>query len=76
MYFQCFSNLLVLSLLWSEQALKRLHFDIVAQIATTVFVAYTTFIFAEGTPIHVSGVLAVVLLGLTLASSFRTYCCS
>ena len=54
------------------KALQSLHFDIVAQIATTVFAAYGTFVLAEATPVHVSGVLAVVALGLAMSSGGRT----
>jgi len=54
------------------KALQSLHFDIVAQIATTVFAAYGTFVLAEATPVHVSGVLAVVALGLSMSSGGRT----
>lgn len=54
------------------RVLNALHFDIVAQIATTVFAAYGTFVLAEVTPVHVSGVLATVALGLAMAAGGRT----
>ena len=54
------------------QVLNALHFDIVAQIATTVFAAYGTFLLSEVTPVHVSGVLATVALGLAMANGGRT----
>ena len=56
-------------------AVKALHamaFDTVAQVATTLFAAYATFVLAEITPVHVSGVLATVALGLCMAAQGRT----
>lgn len=52
--------------------LRRLHFDSTSQIAITFLTAYFTFVLAEDTPLHVSGVLAVVTLGLMMAASGRT----
>ncbi|KAA0146531.1 hypothetical protein FNF29_08003 [Cafeteria roenbergensis] len=47
------------------------RWDPITQVAVTIIAAYTTFIVAEGM-MHVSGVLAVVVLGLILAASGRT----
>lgn len=52
--------------------IHRIHFDIVAEITVTLFACYGAFLLAEGTQLHVSGVLAVVALGLVMSSSART----
>ena len=57
---------------FTYKLLARMQFDTVAQITTTIIAAYGSFIIAEGTPAHLSGVLAVVGLGLFLASTSRT----
>ena len=52
--------------------LKKMEFDIVSQTTVTVLAAYGVFYVAEATPLHVSSVLAVVILGLTMASGGKT----
>lgn len=52
--------------------LKTIHFDHVSEITVTVVACYGVFIAAEGgLGFTVSGVLAVVVLGLTLSASAR-----
>lgn len=52
--------------------LNKLQFDVVGQITITLLSSYLVFMAAESTPLHVSGVLAVVCLGLTMAASGKT----
>ena len=52
--------------------LKRIHFDSTSDITITLVACYGVFIIAEGMlPFQVSGILAVVSLGLMLSSSGR-----
>ena len=52
--------------------LKRIHFDSTSDITITLVACYGIFILAEGLmPFQVSGILAVVSLGLMLSSSGR-----
>jgi NhaP-type Na+/H+ or K+/H+ antiporter len=41
-------------------------------VNSTIFTAYLIFFLAEDTPIHVSGILAIVTLGLYMTRSGRT----
>lgn len=52
--------------------LKRIHNNFVLEVNSTILVAYLIFFLAEATPIHVSGILALVSLGLFMARSGRT----
>lgn len=52
--------------------LKRIHNNFVLEVNSTVFVAYLVFFLAEMTPVHVSGILALVALGLYMTRSGRT----
>lgn len=52
--------------------LKRIHNNFVLEVNSTVVVAYLVFFLAEMTPLHVSGILALVALGLYMTRSGRT----
>lgn len=52
--------------------LSRIHNNFVLEVNSTVFVAYLIFFVAESTPLHVSGILALVSLGLYMTRSGRT----
>ena len=52
--------------------LKRIHNNFVLEVNSTIFVAYLIFFIAELTPLHVSGILALVALGLYMTRSGRT----
>ena len=52
--------------------LSRIHNNFVLEVNSTVFVAYLVFFVAESTPVHVSGILALVSLGLYMTRSGRT----
>jgi len=40
---------------------------------STIFVSYILFYLAEGTPLHVSGILAIVALGLYMTNTGKTW---
>ena len=44
--------------------LRRIHNNFVLEVNTTIFACYILFYVAESTPLHVSGILALVALGL------------
>lgn len=52
--------------------LSRIHNNFVLEVNSTIFVAYLIFFLAESTPVHVSGILALVSLGLYMTRSGRT----
>jgi len=54
------------------QILSRLHNDAVREMNATVFTSYILFYVAESTPLHVSGILAIVALGLYMTTSGKT----
>lgn len=49
--------------------LKRIHNNAVLEVNTTIFASYLIFFIAESTPVHVSGILAIVALGLYMTNS-------
>lgn len=49
--------------------LRRIHNNFVLEVNTTIFGSYLIFFLAESTPIHVSGILAIVALGLYMTRS-------
>jgi NhaP-type Na+/H+ or K+/H+ antiporter len=52
--------------------LKRIHNNFVLEVNTTIFVCYVMFYTAESTDLHVSGILALVALGLYMTKSGKT----
>jgi|TARA_B110000285_G_C15058346_1_gene580882 NhaP-type Na+/H+ or K+/H+ antiporter len=52
-----------------EQVLKRIHNNFVLEVNTTIYACYLMFFAAEGTSLHVSGILALVALGLFMTKS-------
>jgi len=56
----------------ASQLLRRIHNNFVLEVNTTIFTAYLVFFIAEVTPIHVSGILALVALGLYMTKSGKT----
>ena len=52
--------------------LSKLHNNFVLEINTTFVAAYIVFFVAEGTPVHVSGILALVFLGLFMNKQGKT----
>jgi len=54
------------------QILSRLHNDAIREMNATVFTSYMLFYIAESTPLHVSGILAIVALGLYMTTSGKT----
>ncbi|KAG5188562.1 Cation/H+ exchanger, partial [Tribonema minus] len=57
----------------AAQALRLIVNDALAEITLTLVMCYSTWLVAENTPIHVSGVLAVVVMGLTLSRHGRPF---
>jgi NhaP-type Na+/H+ or K+/H+ antiporter len=53
--------------------MKRVFNDSTIEIALTVFTCYITFWTAESSGLHVSGILALVALGLYMSGFGRTY---
>lgn len=51
--------------------LSRTHNNFVLEVNATVVMAYLVFFIAEVTPVHVSGILALVTLGLYMTRSGR-----
>jgi NhaP-type Na+/H+ or K+/H+ antiporter len=49
--------------------LRRIHNNFVLEVNTTIFGSYLIFFLAESTPLHVSGILAIVALGLYMTRS-------
>ena len=56
-----------------SQILKRIHNDAVLEMNSTIFASYLIFYLAESTPIHVSGILAIVALGLYMTNTGKTW---
>ena len=56
----------------ASQILRRIHNNFVLEVNTTIFTAYLVFFVAEVTPVHVSGILALVTLGLYMTKSGKT----
>ena len=52
--------------------LKRIHNNFVLEVNTTIFGSYLIFFLAEATPLGVSGILALVALGLYMTRSGKT----
>jgi CPA1 family monovalent cation:H+ antiporter len=44
----------------------------VLEVNSTIFVSYIVFFLAESTKLHVSGILAIVFLGLYMTNSGKT----
>jgi len=55
-----------------EAILKRIHNNFVLEVNTTIYVCYLMFFLAESTELHVSGILALVALGLFMTKSGKT----
>ena len=53
--------------------LSRIHNQHVLEVNSTIFVSYLTFFIAESTAVHVSGILAIVCLGLYMTNSGKTH---
>ena len=49
--------------------LKRIHNNFILEVNTTIFGSYLMFFLAESTDLHVSGILALVALGLYMTRS-------
>ena len=56
----------------ASQILRRIHNNFVLEVNTTIFTAYLVFFIAEVTPVHVSGIIALVALGLYMTKSGKT----
>jgi len=52
--------------------LSRIHNDAVREMNATIFISYLLFYVAESTKLHVSGILAIVALGLYMTTSGKT----
>jgi len=52
--------------------LKYIHNDSVLECNSTIVCCYLVFYIAEGTPLHVSGILALVALGLYMTRGGKT----
>lgn len=52
--------------------LSKTFNNAVLEVNTTIFMSYITFYVAENTPLHVSGILALVSLGLYMTKSGKT----
>lgn len=52
--------------------LKRIHNNGVLEVNATIFTSYIVFFIAESTPVHVSGILAIVFLGLYMTNTGKT----
>jgi len=55
-----------------EWALNRLHNEPVLEVNLTLCFAYMTFFMAENTRLEVSGILALVILGLFMSRTGKT----
>lgn len=56
-----------------SQILKRIHNDAVLEMNSTIFISYMLFYIAESTPVQVSGILAIVALGLYMTNTGKTW---
>ena len=52
--------------------LRRIHNNFVLEVNTTIFISYLLFFIAESTSVHVSGILAVVAMGLYMTNTGKT----
>ena len=52
--------------------LSRIYNNAVLEVNTTIFCSYIIFWIAEGSPLHVSGILAIVALGLYMTNTGKT----
>ena len=52
--------------------LRRIHNDFVLEVNTTIFACFVMFYTAESTGLHVSGILALVALGLYMTKTGKT----
>lgn len=52
----------------ASYVLRRIRNDTLSEITVTLFAAFATFLVAEGTALKVSGVLALVVLGMVVAA--------
>jgi NhaP-type Na+/H+ or K+/H+ antiporter len=52
--------------------LKRIHNNGVLEVNATIFTSYILFFIAESTPVHVSGILCIVFLGLYMTNTGKT----
>jgi NhaP-type Na+/H+ or K+/H+ antiporter len=52
--------------------LRRIHNDFVLEVNTTIFACFVMFYIAESTSLHVSGILALVALGLYMTKTGKT----
>ena len=52
--------------------LSRIHNNFVLEVNATIVTAYLVFFISEVTPVHVSGILALVTLGLYMSGSGKT----
>jgi NhaP-type Na+/H+ or K+/H+ antiporter len=52
--------------------LKYIHNNFVLEVNTTIFGSYLIFFIAESTSVHVSGILAIVSLGLYMTNTGKT----
>jgi NhaP-type Na+/H+ or K+/H+ antiporter len=52
--------------------LKRIHNNFVLEVNTTIVGSYLVFFIAESTALHISGILAIVALGLYMTRSGKT----
>jgi len=52
--------------------LHRTHNNFVLEVNTTIFISYLLFFIAESTSVHVSGILAVVCMGLYMTNTGKT----
>ncbi|KAG5188535.1 Cation/H+ exchanger [Tribonema minus] len=57
----------------AAQVLRLIVNDAVAEVTLTLVMCHSTWLLAQGTPIGVSGVMAVVLMGLTLRKQGRPF---
>eukprot|EP00352_Strombidinopsis_acuminata_P001357 CAMPEP_0176347600 /NCGR_PEP_ID=MMETSP0126-20121128/7188_1 /TAXON_ID=141414 ORGANISM="Strombidinopsis acuminatum, Strain SPMC142" /NCGR_SAMPLE_ID=MMETSP0126 /ASSEMBLY_ACC=CAM_ASM_000229 /LENGTH=254 /DNA_ID=CAMNT_0017695875 /DNA_START=564 /DNA_END=1328 /DNA_ORIENTATION=- len=57
---------------FTSYMLKRLYNEAVLEVNTTIFSAYLLFYVCELTPVHVSGILALVALGLYMTYGGKT----
>jgi len=53
--------------------LSRIHNQAVLEVNSTISVSYIVFFVAESTSLHVSGILAIVCLGLYMTNSGKTH---
>ena len=55
-----------------SELLKRIHNNAVLEVNATIFTSYLIFYIAESTSLHVSGILAIVTLGLYMTNQGKT----